>query len=99
VKHVLLSPAVLNDFDRFFDHLAKVDGVAARERVAEIIQAIQVLSSSPLIGRPVKGGKRELMVGHGAHGYVVLYRFVADIDAVFILAARGQRESGYGPKR
>ena len=56
---------------------------------------MQVLEHSPLIGRPVKGGKRELVIGRGSRGYVALYRFVAAIDTVFVLAVRGQRESGY----
>jgi toxin ParE1/3/4 len=47
------------------------------------------------IGRPVKGGKRELVIGREARGYVALYRFVAALDTVFIPAIRSQRESGY----
>jgi toxin ParE1/3/4 len=85
--------------DRFFEHLAKQDLAHAPERIEEIMQAIQVLSGSPLIGRPVKGGKRELVVGHATRGYMVLYRFVADIDSVFVLAVRHQRESGDEPRR
>jgi toxin ParE1/3/4 len=30
-----------------------------------------------------------------SRGYIALYRFVADIDAVFVLALRSQREFGY----
>ncbi|MBL8314250.1 MAG: type II toxin-antitoxin system RelE/ParE family toxin [Rubrivivax sp.] len=63
--------------------------------IAEIVQAVQVLEHSPLIGRPVKGGKRELVIGRASHGYVALYRFVAAIETVFVLAVRSQRESGY----
>jgi len=58
-------------------------------------QAVQILVTSPLIGRPVKGGKRELVIGRASRGYVALYRYVADIDTVFVLAIRSQRESGY----
>jgi toxin ParE1/3/4 len=54
-----------------------------------------VLSHSPLIGRPVKAGKRELVVGQGGRGYVVLYRFVQSINTVFVLAVRSRRELGY----
>ena len=92
------APEVLDDFDRF-DHLTMVDAAGAPERIDEIVQAVQILAGSPLIGRPVKGGKRELVVGHATRGYVVLYRFVADIDAVFVLAVRNQRESGYKRRR
>jgi plasmid stabilization system protein ParE len=68
-------------------------------RIGEIVQAIQILTHSPLIGRPVKGGKRELVIGQDSRGYVALYRFVARIDTVFVLAIRSQRESGYKRKR
>ena len=71
----------------------------APERLNEIVQAVQILSHSPLIGRPVKGGKRELVIGQGSRGYVALYRYVAGVDKVFVLAVRNQRESGYKRKR
>jgi toxin ParE1/3/4 len=43
----------------------------------------------------VKGGKRELVIGRGSRGYVALYRYVPEMDIVFILALRSQREAGY----
>lgn len=89
-----LAPEVLDDFDRFFDHQSRFDVEAAPERIAQILQAMQVLATSPLIGRPVKGGQRELVIGTAARGYVALYRYVFDIDTVFMLAVRSQRESG-----
>jgi plasmid stabilization system protein ParE len=52
---------------------------------------------SPLIGRPVERGRRELVIGLRSQGYVALYRFVASTDTVFILAIRNQREAGYKP--
>ena len=65
------------------------------ERIGEVVQAVQVLAHSPLICRKVKGGMRELVIGQESRGYVALYRFVPDIDTVFVLALRSQRESGY----
>ena len=52
-------------------------------------------SKNPLIGRPVYADKRELVIGRRARGYVALYRYVAEIDTVFVLALRSQREAGY----
>ncbi len=95
MARIELAPEVLDDFDRFFDHMSRFDVDGAPERITQILQAIQVLAGSPLIGRPVKGGKRELVIGTAARGYVALYRYVADIDTVFMLAVRSQRESGY----
>jgi toxin ParE1/3/4 len=95
MARIELAPEVFDDFDRFFDHMARFEISDAPQRIGEIVQAVQVLATSPLIGRPVKGGKRELVIGHASRGYVALYRFVADIDTVFVLALRSQRESGY----
>jgi toxin ParE1/3/4 len=89
------APEVLNDFERFFDHIAQFDAGAAPARLDEILVAIQVLSTSPLIGRPAKNGLRELVIGKGTRGYVALYRYVAPIDTVFVLSIRSQREAGY----
>jgi toxin ParE1/3/4 len=82
------APEVFDDFDRFFEHLTQVE--------VEILQAVEVLTSSPLIGRSVEGGKRELVIGRGSHGYIALHRYVTEADAVFLLAVRSQREAGYG---
>jgi toxin ParE1/3/4 len=94
-----LAPEVLDDFDRFFDHLSELGVDEVSTRIDEILQAIQILESSPLIGRPVEGGKRELIIGRGSRGYVALYRFVPGIEVVFVLAIRAQRESGYKRRR
>ena len=69
------------------------------KRISEIVEAIQILAHSPLIGRRVKAGKRELVIGRASRGYVALYRYAADIDAVFVLALRSQRESGCKRRR
>jgi toxin ParE1/3/4 len=95
VAHVELAPEVMDDFDRFFDHMARFEVEDAPARIAEIVQAIQILTHSPLIGRPVNGGRRELVIGRDSYGYVALYRFVARIDTVIVLAIRNQHESGY----
>ncbi|CAG1016891.1 hypothetical protein BURC_01580 [Burkholderiaceae bacterium] len=89
------APEVLDDFDRIFDHIAQFDASSAPGRIADILQAVQLLATSPLIGRPVKDGQRELVIGRGSRGYVALYRFVPELDTVFLLAVRSQRESGY----
>ena len=89
------APAVCEDFDRIFEHIAGFDVGPASARIEEIMQAVEILSTSPLIGRPVKDGKRELVIGQGSRGYVALYRYVPEVDTVFLLAVRSQRESGY----
>ncbi len=91
-----LAPEVFDDFDRFFDHISELDAAAdAPHRIGTIIGALDILANSTLIGRKVKGGNRELVIGRSSRGYVALYRFLPDIDTVFVLALRSQRESDY----
>lgn len=90
-----LAPEVLDDFDRFVEHMERHGADGIPDRIDEIVQAVQVLSCSPLIGRPVRDGKRELVIGKAGRGYVALYRYLAEIETVFILAMRAQRESGF----
>lgn len=92
---IVLVPEVLDDFDRFFEHIAQFDRGSAPERIGEIVQAIDILQQSPAIGRKVKNGKRELVIGRGTRGYVALYRYVPALDTVFVLAVRAQREATY----
>lgn len=89
------APEVLDDFDRFFEHMARFEVADVSGRLQDILDAIQVLTLSPLIGRPVAGGKWELVIGRGNRSYVALYRYLAEIDTAFVLALRAQRESGF----
>jgi toxin ParE1/3/4 len=95
VARVELAPEVFDDFDRIPDHLARFEIENAPARIEEIVQAIQILSHSPLVGRPVKNGRHELVIGRESRGYIALYRFVARIETVFVLAIRSQREAGF----
>jgi plasmid stabilization system protein ParE len=95
MSRIVLMPGVGDDFERISDHLAEFDVADIPLRLHEIIQAIAVLEHNPVIGRPVDDDKRELVIGRDARGYIALYRYLAEIDTVFILALRGQRETGY----
>ncbi len=94
MARVELAAKVLQDLERFIGHMIRAGAEDAPERIEEIIQALDILAHSPLIGRPVKNGNRELVVGRGTRGSVALYRFVKVIDTVFVLTIRSQRESG-----
>ena len=95
MTRIELSAQVFDDFDRFFDYIAQFDAGSAPKRIGEILEAVQILTHSPLIGRPVRDGNRELVIGRATRGYVALYRYVPAIDTVFLLAVRAQREDGY----
>ncbi len=99
MSRIELAPEVGGDFERILDHLARYQVENPELRIREIIAALDVLEYNPLIGRPASNGKRELIIGRRSHGYVALYRYVAEVDTVFILAVRSQREAGYAPPR
>lgn len=90
-----LMPEVGDDFERIFAHLMQHDVADLSSRIPEIIQALSILEHNPLIGRPVSEDKRELVIGHRSHGYVALYRYIDEIDTIFVLAIRSQREAGF----
>lgn len=95
MPRIELAPELADDFDRIVDHLRQHDVEGISLRVREIIRAIDVLEHSPLIGRLTDKGMRELIIGRDARGYIALYRYIAEIDIVFVLALHGQREAGY----
>ncbi|OIR11874.1 plasmid stabilization system protein [mine drainage metagenome] len=95
MSRIELAPEVGDDFDRILDHLAQYQVENPALRIREIIEAFNVLEYNPMIGRPANNDKRELVIGHHSHGYVALYRYVIEVDTVFILALRSQQEAGY----
>ncbi|MBU6280111.1 MAG: type II toxin-antitoxin system RelE/ParE family toxin [Actinomycetales bacterium] len=95
MARIELAPEVAEDFDRILDHLATYQIENPAQRIGEIIAALDVLEQNPLIGRPVAKGKRELVIGRRSRGYIALYRYVPEMDIVFVLAIRNQCEAGY----
>ena len=95
MARIELAPEVAEDIERIYTHLAQYEVANVAERIQEIIQAIAALEHNPLIGRPAEGGLRELVVGRNSRGYLALYRYFDEIDTVFVLALRSQREAGY----
>ena len=95
MSQIELAPEIREDFDRILEHLHKFDVETASARIDEIVRGISVLEHNPLIGRPLENELRELVIGRGTHGYIALYRYLPEIDAIFLLAIRSQREAGY----
>lgn len=93
-----LAPEVAQDFQRILAHLKTFKVEKPQQRMQEIIRAIDILGHSPLIGRPIESGLRELVIGRRTHGYIALYRYISEIDTVFILAIRSQSEAGYAER-
>jgi toxin ParE1/3/4 len=95
VSRIELAPEIGDDLDRILEYLLAHEAPDASSRIEDIIRAIDVLERNPLIGRLARADLRELVIGRRARGYVALYRYVAELDTVFVLAIRSQREAGY----
>ncbi len=89
------SSRAFADLDRLADYLIDSDPVAAGETIDLITEAVTILKRHPLIGRPIEADIRELVISRGRTGYVALYSYESEYDAVLILAIRHQREAGY----
>ncbi|NDP62019.1 type II toxin-antitoxin system RelE/ParE family toxin [Polaromonas sp.] len=95
MSRIVLAAQVRADFDRIFDFLFEYAPDSAATRIEAIIAAIDILQTSPLIGRPMAFGQRELVIATGSSGYLALYRYDPTLDTAFVLAVRSQREHGY----
>ena len=95
MSRIVLAAQVRADFDRIFDFLFAHAPEFAALRIEAIIEAIDILETSPLIGRPVAFGQRELVIATGSSGYLALYRYDPVLDTAFVLAVRSQRELDY----
>lgn len=95
MARLIYSHIALDDLERVTNFLLEADPLAALKTIELIEEAIVILKHHPLIGRPIESGLRELIISRGKTGYVALYSFEADQDAILILAIRHQREAGY----
>ena len=92
----MYSVAALDDLERIVEFLLeKSSPQSTAAALAQIRKAVDVLASHPRIGRRVRAQLRELVISHGAAGYLALYRFDASLDVVAIARIRHQREAGY----
>lgn len=86
------TPAALADLERLAAFLRESDPVAASATIPLILDGLKVLTQHPLIGRPIDGRRRELLVFRGRSGYVAQYAFLPAKDTIVVLAIRHQRE-------
>jgi plasmid stabilization system protein ParE len=95
VARVEFAEGVMDDYSRIIAHLQAHGSAESANRLEAIVLTMDVLECNPWIGRPAEEGRRELIIGHGAHGYVALYAFIEEVDTVLVLALHSQREAGY----
>ena len=101
MPQVKFAPAALRDLEKLREFLRPKNPAAAKRAAAVITKAVKVLGQHPQIGRPVEetdvndpeSKYRELPIGCGDSGYVVLYRH--DGERVTVLALRHQKETAY----
>lgn len=95
MARVHLSEAAFADLVRLEEFLWRSSDPGAYALLAFILDALQVLTHQPGIGRPVEGVLRELIIKRGHSGYLAKYEYDAHTDRVRVLRIRHQREAGY----
>ena len=93
-----IARAAATDLERLQDFLEVAGDPASDDLFDFIIDALDVLTHQPGIGRPVQGdiqGARELIIDRGSSGYLAQYRIQRSINQVTVVRIRHQRESGY----
>ena len=95
MPRVFLSQAAFDDLLRLEEFLAESEDPMAGELLDFILDALNVLTHQPGIGRPVEGGLRELIISRRRSGYLARYEFDQVRDLVLVARIRHQRESGY----
>jgi plasmid stabilization system protein ParE len=96
MTRVYLSEAALADALRLEEFLSQSQDPLASQLIDYLLDALQVLTHQPAIGRPVEGGLRELIISRGRTGYLARYLFDGEHDVVRVARIRHQKESGYG---
>ncbi len=90
-----LTTEAADDLERLTDFLLESAPEAALDTVGIVLDGLSILAQHPLVGRPLPGGQRELVISRGRTGYLALYRYDAQADVVLVLALRHQRENDY----
>ena len=95
---LIYSEQALADLERLTDFLIEADPLAATETIGLIEEAVGLLKRHPLVGHPVEHKLSELVISRGRTGYLALYSFEEDQDAVLILAYGINAKPGVGNK-
>ncbi len=92
---VFLSPAAFEDLVRLETFLHESVDPLAGDLLDFILDALQVMTHQPGMGRPVEGGLRELIITRSRSGYLARYAWDHAADRVMVARIRHQREAGY----
>jgi len=97
MPQVIVAEGAARGLERCRRFLLDKNPLASRRASQAISNNLELLEKYPDIGRPYPAQPelRELIIEFGASGYVALYRYQSEINAVYILAFRHQKEAGY----
>lgn len=95
MARVFLSQAAFDDLLRLEEFLGESEDPLAGNLLDFVLDALQVLTHQPGIGRPVEAGLRELIISRRRSGYLARYEFDEIRDRVLVGRIRHQRECGY----
>jgi len=89
------SPQAHIDLVRLEDFLWHPGDPQAHQMMPFILDALQILTHQPGVGRPRGDGLRELIINRGQSGYLALYHWDRPHHTVRVLRIHHQREAGY----
>ena len=97
MPRVIVTENAAQGLERCRRFLAEKNPQAATRAAQAIGRQFMLLETNPGIGRPLADhpALRELVIGFGNTGYIALYRHNVELDAVYVLAFRHQKEAGY----
>jgi addiction module RelE/StbE family toxin len=94
---IVFDEEALGDLERIFEFNFDRDPAAALQHIERIREAVHILDAHPEIGRRAgrNSSLRELVISHGASGYIALYEHSPAEELIRVAAIRHQREAGY----
>lgn len=97
MPRVIITEGAVQGLERCRHFLAEKNPKATKHAGQAIERQSALLETEPAIGRPLDDlpELRELIIPFGDTGYIALYRYEADVDSIYVLAFRHQREAGY----
>lgn len=97
MPRIIITEGAAQGLERCRLFLAEKNPLAAARAARAIAQQFDLLETEPELGRPWDElpELRELLIPFGDSGYVALYRYEPDDNALYVLAFRHQKEAGY----
>ena len=97
MPRVIVTPGAARGLERCRQFLTQKSPAASKRAAKAIRTQFDLVGNRPGVGRPLEDEPdlRELIISFGDAGYVALYHYERETDAVLILAFRHQKEAGY----